>query len=379
MAQKKYLDYTGLEHYNDLIEQKYAPLDSPELVGVPTAPTAAEGTKTTQIATTEFVQEAIKTITSAYVYRGTVLNVAALPIVADEAIGNVYNITEKSETTADFVEGAGHVVDAGANVAVAEIKTGVDYEEITPVGDENPKELGWYEYDGADYILTADETVQAKTYYEQVDVLENKWDILGGWFDVTELEAEIAKRLEFGQTMPEGTVEEPLANGRTFLYLGETSYKYNPVLGVTASTNPKALGYYEENSSVYSLTNDEEPVQVYRAWSDGATPTATIYYTLTDTPTTADTLYVDNAGTIEASSDTITSVGADDIEVNGVTYTKSAEDNVYQDEKTYYTQAEEYVKGVVYVWDSTAQEWVAQTAGDTYVPITSAEIDALFE
>ena len=36
-----------------------APLDSPSLTGTPTAPTAASGTSTTQIATTEFVQDAI--------------------------------------------------------------------------------------------------------------------------------------------------------------------------------------------------------------------------------------------------------------------------------------------------------------------------------
>ncbi len=36
-----------------------APLDSPAFVGVPTAPTAAFGTDTTQLATTEFVQDAV--------------------------------------------------------------------------------------------------------------------------------------------------------------------------------------------------------------------------------------------------------------------------------------------------------------------------------
>lgn len=37
----------------------FAPLDSPALTGTPTAPTATAGTDTTQIATTEFVQDAI--------------------------------------------------------------------------------------------------------------------------------------------------------------------------------------------------------------------------------------------------------------------------------------------------------------------------------
>ena len=41
---------------------KYAPLESPALTGAPTAPTAAAGTNTTQIATCEFVANAIPSI-----------------------------------------------------------------------------------------------------------------------------------------------------------------------------------------------------------------------------------------------------------------------------------------------------------------------------
>ena len=65
-----------LENYNtvteDMIEEilsresgtpiSYAPAASPQLTGVPTAPTAAAGTNTTQIATTAFVQQAIANI-----------------------------------------------------------------------------------------------------------------------------------------------------------------------------------------------------------------------------------------------------------------------------------------------------------------------------
>ena len=50
-----------------------APLDSPALTGTPTAPTAAVGTNTTQLATTAFVQSATKnkTQTVALVALGT--------------------------------------------------------------------------------------------------------------------------------------------------------------------------------------------------------------------------------------------------------------------------------------------------------------------
>lgn len=52
-----------------------APLASPGLTGVPTAPTASAGTNTTQIATTAFVQEALSGIggggTTVFVQSGT--------------------------------------------------------------------------------------------------------------------------------------------------------------------------------------------------------------------------------------------------------------------------------------------------------------------
>ena len=52
------------------------------------------------------------------------------------------------------------------------IKTGQadghTYTPVTPVGNENPKEEGWYEKVDNNYILTEDTEVDAlKTYYER--------------------------------------------------------------------------------------------------------------------------------------------------------------------------------------------------------------------
>ena len=45
-------------------------------------------------------------------------------------------------------------------------ETTYTYEEVTPVGDENPSELGWYVEDGSGgYELTSDTTVQSGTTY----------------------------------------------------------------------------------------------------------------------------------------------------------------------------------------------------------------------
>lgn len=54
------------------INTTYAPLASPALTGVPTAPTANAGTNTTQIATTQFVQSAISGISGAMYFKGTI-------------------------------------------------------------------------------------------------------------------------------------------------------------------------------------------------------------------------------------------------------------------------------------------------------------------
>lgn len=54
-----YLDKAGLTRLWNKIKGKFAPLSSPALTGTPTAPTAARDTKSTQIATTAFVEEGI--------------------------------------------------------------------------------------------------------------------------------------------------------------------------------------------------------------------------------------------------------------------------------------------------------------------------------
>ena len=56
----------------------YAPKNSPALTGVPTAPTAADGTNNTQIATTAFVYNAFAA-NDAMVFKGTVSKAADLP------------------------------------------------------------------------------------------------------------------------------------------------------------------------------------------------------------------------------------------------------------------------------------------------------------
>lgn len=54
-------------------------------------------------------------------------------------------------------------------------------------------------------------------------------------------------------------------------------------------------------------------------------------------------------------------------------------DSEVQSGTTYYEKNEQYVTGVIYVYSSTSSAWEAQTAGDTFIAITNAQIDALFD
>lgn len=213
--QKQYLDYTGLAYLVEKLNAKFAPI-------------------------------------KAFVYKGSVADIASLPTVANVDNGSVYNVIAEGTTTSDFVEGAGKKLQANENVVAVNVGT------------------------------EADPTM--------------KWDILGGVFDFSD-------RLQFGTSMP----QTDLFNGRTFLYLGETTYTYDEAT-LEGSENPKELGLYELDNEEYVLTQDETVVSG----------------------------------------------------------------------KTYYEKNEQYVQGVIYKYNTTTSKWEAQTAGDTLVAITNAEIDALF-
>lgn len=72
------------------VASAYAPINSPALTGTPTAPTAAAGTNTKQIATTEFVQTSVTGVSTTFASSaenaaGTVKNKAVNPLGIREA------------------------------------------------------------------------------------------------------------------------------------------------------------------------------------------------------------------------------------------------------------------------------------------------------
>lgn len=179
---------------------------------------------------------------------------ADLPSVSTatvDDIGNVYNVTDAFTTTSDFIEGAGKKYPAGTNVVIVDAST-VAYNEVTPVGTENPSEEGWYELDGTDYVLTEDETVDAgKTYYEKVTTEAYKYDVLGNFIDVDAIE----ERIDSVAKMITGFFDEAesYSEGDIVIYEDDL-YKFNTdhVAGAWDATEVDAV-------TVVDLINAAEP------------------------------------------------------------------------------------------------------------------------
>ena len=345
----KYLDYAGLQKLVENINKKYAPI-------------------------------------SAIDFKSTVDDIASLPALNTQKAGWMYNIKTGGLTTADFVEGAGHIVADGENIAAVELLTGVytfiapavDADPkalglynaatttLTPVGTENPKDLGWYEDDATHagaIVLTADTTVTSgKTYYTAVFTLSQdrltdatkvyytadtvmKWDLMGGVFDLED------RYLEFGDKFPQGPAAR-MIDGRTFLYMGNTVKGYTYVTSPTG--RPVDNGYFTGTfTAVADTTTIYNPHQQGLYVAD--TVTTGVYVLSDDTTYDSGKTYYD--GVFVASTDT-----------------------TVDPSKFYYTEADLYKKAVIYAYDATAGDWVAQSTGGSgdFIPITNAEIDDLF-
>lgn len=307
----KYLDYAGLQRLVENIDKKYAPI-------------------------------------AALLFKGSVEDIEHLPVLATQKAGWMYNVTTGGGTTSDFVEGAGHILGDGENVAVVELITGytaVPSADVTP--DKDPKALGWYEEDSstipATYIPSEDRIADtSKTYYTADTV--KKWDILGGVFDLE------GRYLEFGKEFPVSPVDE-----RVFLYMGEDTFTYDVV--ASPEGRPVDNDYYEAVDVYNAVTpvGDEDPSAEGWYESDGLIPPT---YTLT-----ADT----------------------SVQAGKTYYTKDVDyipsiDVAVDPSKTYYLKNAQYKTGVIYQYDATATEWVAKSGGASgdLIPITTKEIDDLF-
>ena len=357
MAQNKYLDYAGLQRLVDNINKKYAPIQAVRFVS-------------------------------------TVEDIASLPALNTVKAGWMYNIKTGGLTTDDFVEGAGHIVADGENIGAVELLTGVYTPVASPAATDDPKALEWYEVDainyvdvtadlksgddpaalglyefnGTDYVLTADTSIASgKNYFEQVITYklsqdrmpvasktyytagkEMKWDLMGGTFDLE------GRYLEFGEKFPQKP-DSKMVDGRTFLFMGDDVKLYTLV--ASPEGRPTENGYFELDSAtpVADASTIYNPKQQGLYEKDESDPSAVFYVHSADVEyDSTKTYYV------------CTFVASTDTSVDPT--------------KIYYTEANQYKKAVIYQYDGTEKDWVAQSSSGSgdMVPIPTKEVDDLF-
>ena len=146
------------------LEQK-APLESPALTGIPTAPTASNGTSTTQIATTAFVQNAVQGAGGSY----------TLPVASSTTLGGVKPVAKTASMTQEVgVDASGALYTepgsgGGGTVTEADIENALGYKPIgaadVPVksvnGHTGAVKTSWYfEVTGSVASPTTTQTIE---------------------------------------------------------------------------------------------------------------------------------------------------------------------------------------------------------------------------
>lgn len=267
-------------------------------------------------------QQVDQLITKVYKPAGSA-TLATLPELTSAVVGNVYDMSEAFETTSDFVEGAGKTYPIGTNVVVADLGT---YSTVSPVGDEDPSDLGWYEIKNDVYVLSADTEVDSeKTYYTYTANI--KFDVLPGFIDLSHYLMQVSE-------LPEASLAEV---GKIYQYVGTTTstltngFFYTCKEGGTSSDDPSSEGWYE-----YDAVADE-----YAVSADTEVDSEKTYYTLV-----ADS-------SVQPSENPATEGY---FELDGTTYTKST-DSTVDGSKTYYLITATEVQTGTY-------EWVAKPVQD---------------
>ena len=191
----QYVDIEGAKLIINKVNEK-APIDSPDLTGTPTVPTADPGTKTTQIASTEFVMNAIEKSAGSGVYTpiDSVPTANDLPVNPKE--GDIYQVD--SDTLVDD-QGNLHpvsgVVDAyedlpdtptTGDVYKVTSETQLDTDNDGTVDVTYP-ENSYFEWDGTEWKPISGTEYSGGTDYKYTD---GKWEPIDGAIDMSEYETE---------------------------------------------------------------------------------------------------------------------------------------------------------------------------------------------
>ena len=292
-------------------------------------------------------------------FKGTVPNVAGLPTLSNQKVGWMYTVQAAGKTTADFTDGAGKTVAANSEVAAVKVE-GTTENTIFSASDGST----YVRADLSTYVpagTVGSATKLCEVYISdgtETHLTEGTWYVTGdgsSFFEVTAL----------GDTFADFT-KTPVSNEDAIAELGD---KYT---GSAFSDLNKYTETITEEAMKWCLLGPVFDVSDKLSFGDSfpSNPADgdTFLYM-------GETTFVYNEVTPEGSENPKALGWYESDGAGGYVLT---EDETVDSGKTYYTKDEKYVKGVIYVYDETEADWQPQTAGDTMLPISNAEIDALF-
>lgn len=117
------------------------------------------------------ITDAYTKISAVYKPAGSVA-FAALPALAEDVLGNVYNVTDAFTTTANFVEGAGNKYPKGTNVVVVKVGDAYKYDVLAGFVDLS----GYVEKEAGKGLSANDFTDELKAKLDAIAEGANKYE-----------------------------------------------------------------------------------------------------------------------------------------------------------------------------------------------------------
>lgn len=300
-------------------------------------------------------------------FKGTVIDVAHLPNLAAQKIGYMYTVQAAGKTTADFTDGAGLEVAANSEVSAVEVESSTE-KSVWSVDAG----VSYVSADLQAYVPTG--TLSAATKLAEAYVADDiATHLTDGTLYVTEDGASFFSVTALADTFADFEKvaiddEDAIAELGT-LYTGGSFADLNLYTETVEGKVMKwcLLGpvFDVSNKLTFGFDMPSNPANGDTFLYMGPTTTEDVY----------DELILEDGADIEGLGYYHRAAGTTDPWTLASETTADTTTYDYAEKET----VEKYVKGVIYVYDETEGDWIAQTAGDTFSPISNGEIDALFE
>ena len=246
-------------------ESKVTMFTDPAFTGVPTAPTAAVGTNTTQIATTAFVKaeiEDVLEVADAMIFKGTVTQQAGGGLPSEYSLGWTYVVAEAGTYAGQVCE-VGDMIIAKRTVTSTDTPSDSDWAVVQTningavTGPASSVDSNVAIFDGAtgkiikDSGFTLGTSVPANA--EFTDTTYTFASGTDGSFSVTE-EGGSAQTISIGKPATAGTADEVAHDLSITLGSGGTAQTFDGSAAVAVTVTPSAIGAAEED---HTHTADE--------------------------------------------------------------------------------------------------------------------------